>query len=770
MNLSLRTLGPGIVALTVGAGVVDPAQAQTPLYRSDAFTVTPTEVRQGRWTATALSRDSIVSTYPRAGREMHFRFSINGQDNEFHSGTEHTLYIRPADGRIESPLYVFGQEQPPFVPTPEAYPTSEEGAAQVTIRLDLRHVLRELEQTGSYRPPLGEPIRRADFRAVYAIGDVEPLSWDASRLRPGSPAQLTDPDGDGVYTLTLPIEAQYTRPLLSEGRAIWARQADLSAFPRLRSPEPLLDALYRMSLEELTQLVREDGALSAGAKWPGVWTRDVAYASVLALAIVAPDAVRRSLMAKVDSAGRIIQDTGTGGSWPISTDRMTWTLAAWELYAVTGDADWLRTAYGIISRSARADLHAVIDPATGLVKGETSFMDWREQSYPRWMDPRDIGKLAGAEHQRGARGHLPHPGRHGAALGEHSGDWTQVAEGIEAAIQRHLTMLYHRPPRRLPLRSRGAVAGAPLGRAGGGAAHHLRPAPGGTSGRGRRVAAGGGVRRADVLAVHPADPRLSQRRPVAVRERVLDVGLGGRGEHGGGGARAGLHLPPRRALPDQQGEHGREHRPLRRHGAQQRPAAVERGGEPGHALPRALRHALPAGPAGAARRWCRPRTPASGRSAACATAAPPDDHRARPRRRGRVRAAGRPAGRARGDPGDAHGRAHHRDPDERPLDARDHQPGQESLVRGDARLRGSRATAGLGSRAGRGALPDLQGRRHAAGHRRDAVRDPRGGRDGGVPGGRGGFQRPAVVPERAGARGAARHRARRAPRGRAAGA
>jgi hypothetical protein len=442
MNLSLRILGPGIVALTVGAGFVDPSQAQTPLYRSDAFTVTPTEVRQGRWTATALSRDSIVSTYPRAGREMHFRFSINGQDNEFHSGTEHTLYVRPANGRIESPLYVFGQEQPPFVPTPEAYPTSEEGTAQVTIRLDLRHVLREMEQTGSYKPPLGEPIRRADFQAVYAIGDVEPLSWDARGLRPGSPAQLTDPDGDGIYTLTLPIEAQYTRPLLSEGRAIWARQADLSAFPRLRSPEPLLDALYRMSLEELTQLVREDGALSAGAKWPGVWTRDVAYASVLALAIVAPDAVRRSLMAKVDSAGRIIQDTGTGGSWPISTDRMTWALAAWELYAVTGDEDWLRTAYRIISRSARADLHAVFDLSTGLVKGETSFMDWREQSYPRWMDPRDIGN------SQALSTNVVHAATYriladmADALGEHSGDWTQVAQGIETAIQQHFTMLY----------------------------------------------------------------------------------------------------------------------------------------------------------------------------------------------------------------------------------------------------------------------------------------------------------------------------------------
>jgi hypothetical protein len=440
MSPRIRTLRLASAPLAAVAIAASAAAAQTPLYRSDAFTVTGSSVQQGRWMATALSRDTIVSTYPRAGREMHFRFSINRVDNEFNSGTEHTLYIRPTSGRIVSPVYVFGQEQPPFVPTPEAYPTSEEGVAQVTIRLDMRQVLRDFARAGAYDPPLAPPIRREDFQGVYAIGDVEPLTWDAGALRPGGPAQLSDPDGDSVFTLVVPVEAQYTRPLLSEGRAVWARQADLSAFPRLRSPEVLLDALYRMSLEELTQLVRDDGALSAGAKWPGVWTRDVAYASVLSLAIVAPDAVRRSLMAKVDGAGRIIQDTGTGGSWPISTDRMTWALASWELYAVTGDQDWLRKAYDIISRSARADRHAIFDLSTGLVNGETSFMDWREQSYPRWMDPRDI---AGSQ---ALSTNVVHAATYriladmADALGQESGEWTRTAEGIEAAIQEHLTL------------------------------------------------------------------------------------------------------------------------------------------------------------------------------------------------------------------------------------------------------------------------------------------------------------------------------------------
>src|SRR5690348_2716507 len=349
------------------------------------FRVTDTSVVQGPFTAIALSRDTIVSTYPRAAREAHFRFSLNGEDNEFAPGTDHTIFLRPTHGRLVTRVYVFGddRERPPA--TAESAPTSEEGVARVTFRLDLRQVLAALRTRGYYDPPLGRRIARGQLAHVYVIGEPAPLTWDLSALRPGSPLELTDPDGDGIYEGTVPIETQYTRPMTADGRAIWARTADLSAFPTLTSSQRLQDALYRLSLEELTQLVRPDHAFSAGAKWPGVWTRDISLSTILSLAIVAPDAARTSLLAKVDSSGRIIQDTGTGGSWPVSSDRMVWALAAWEIYASTGDSAWLRQSYDIIRRSAEADLHAVRDPATGLFHGESSFLDWREQSYPRWM-------------------------------------------------------------------------------------------------------------------------------------------------------------------------------------------------------------------------------------------------------------------------------------------------------------------------------------------------------------------------------------------------
>ncbi|MDQ6827303.1 MAG: glycogen debranching protein [Gemmatimonadota bacterium] len=426
--------------LRVAAFLVTPisAAAQAGGARAGRFIVTDSSVRQGRFEATAVSRDTILSSYPRAAREVRFRFSINGAENEFPGGTEHTIYLRPRTGRLVTRMYHFGDETEPPPPTAEESAGDEDGIARVTFRVDLRQVLRSLRTKGFYYPPLGARIGRGELAHVYVLGDPEPLTWEYAALRPGSPLELSDSDGDGIYEGTVPIATAYTRPRAADGRALWARTLDLSAFPELASSQRMQDALYRLSLEELRQLVREDGALSAGAKWPGVWTRDVALSTILSLAIVAPDVTRKSLLAKVDSTGRIIQDTGTGGSWPVSSDRMVWSLAAWEIYAVTGDSAWLRRAYDITRRSAEADLHAVRDDATGLFRGESSFMDWREQSYPRWMQPADIYRSqnlgTNAVHYAAYRV----LSRMSRALGEPAARWDSIADRVQAGMTAHL--------------------------------------------------------------------------------------------------------------------------------------------------------------------------------------------------------------------------------------------------------------------------------------------------------------------------------------------
>lgn len=171
----------------------------------------------------------------------------------------------------------------------------------------------------------------------------------------------------------------------------WKRKNDLSAYPKLKSGNKLHEAIYNLALDEMVNAVEPDTTLRTGKEWAGVWTRDVSYSIILSMAALQPQASMISLMKKVNPSGQIIQDTGSGGAWPISTDRMIWTLAAWEVYKTTGDRAWLEKVYPIIVRSLEKDSKTIFSPDS-LVKGETSFIDWREQSYPRWMQTVDISQ------------------------------------------------------------------------------------------------------------------------------------------------------------------------------------------------------------------------------------------------------------------------------------------------------------------------------------------------------------------------------------------
>lgn len=170
----------------------------------------------------------------------------------------------------------------------------------------------------------------------------------------------------------------------------WKLKNDISSYPQLSTPNLLHKAIYNMGLDEMVNAVEPDTTLRTGKEWAGVWTRDVSYSILLSMAYLQPEASMISLRKKVDSMERIIQDTGSGGAWPVSTDREIWSVAAYEVYKVTGDKEWLKFIYPVIKRSLETDYKSVYDEKTGLVKGETSFIDWREQSHPKWMQCADI--------------------------------------------------------------------------------------------------------------------------------------------------------------------------------------------------------------------------------------------------------------------------------------------------------------------------------------------------------------------------------------------
>ncbi|MBO5814993.1 MAG: hypothetical protein J6R30_02620 [Bacteroidales bacterium] len=171
---------------------------------------------------------------------------------------------------------------------------------------------------------------------------------------------------------------------------IWEKKNDLSTYPILETPYLIEETAYNIGVDESVNAVEPDGTLRTGTEWGGVWTRDVSYSIIHSMSFIQTEAAKTSLMCKVNSKGEIVQDTGTGGAWPCSTDREIWVGAAWEIYKVTGDMEWLKTVYPIAKKSLEVDMRTVFESETDLVRGESSFIDWREQSYPTWMEPADI--------------------------------------------------------------------------------------------------------------------------------------------------------------------------------------------------------------------------------------------------------------------------------------------------------------------------------------------------------------------------------------------
>ncbi len=364
------------------------------LYRSDAFTIMDNSVIQDSFKVEVKNSTSLISDYVSPYKEFtrkvfDFKFSLNGDDNERFPGENHQIFLESDRDILESAIYNFGTSDPVEAIIPENRKDEIlSDDIRVIIKVNMDPVLTSFEEKGYYTLFNGEQFPANKFEGVFIAGGALPLSWDFANLKSHPELELTDLNDDRIFEIELLVK-KYQQVDARKDNAYWKAQNIDKNYPNYTSDILLSDAMHQMSLEELKLDIRSDSVFMAGAKWPGVWTRDISYSILLSLAILEPEVAKKSLLQKVQNH-RILQDTGTGGSWPVSTDRMTWSLAAWEIFIVTGDTTWLEEAYSIIRNSAEDDLLTILNPETGLAYGESSFLDWREQSYPKWMDPKDI--------------------------------------------------------------------------------------------------------------------------------------------------------------------------------------------------------------------------------------------------------------------------------------------------------------------------------------------------------------------------------------------
>jgi hypothetical protein len=220
--------------------------------------------------------------------------------------------------------------------------------------------------------------------------------------------------------------AQSTSMQLRDPGPQYVNYQESAALPTVRSGNLAFDALFalagaEMKLDSVAQI--RDGNYNAGAaiacdcfetgeKWHYVWTRDLSYAADLGLAMLDPERVRNSLdfklsplrpgmsrsphMAGSNDGFQIIQDTGSGGSWPVSTDRVSWAFGAEQVLKTLPPEQrkvFAARALQALTNTIENDRLAAFNTVSGLYTGEQSFLDWRDQSYAAWI-VNDLASMA----------------------------------------------------------------------------------------------------------------------------------------------------------------------------------------------------------------------------------------------------------------------------------------------------------------------------------------------------------------------------------------
>ncbi|MDN4035571.1 esterase [Massilia sp. YIM B02443] len=296
-----------------------------------------------------------------------------------------------------------------------------------------------VRRTGTYRFTVdashpGKPVLK-----VARIADAQPANAPDPHAGHTVSATQVWPTWDGKQetvrystpdaTTSLRRYVQSSTMALRDPGPQHVEYAEQEGLPRVRSGNLAFDALFalagaEMRLNSVSQI--KDGnynggqpigcdCFSTGEKWAYVWTRDLSYAADLGLALLDPQRVRNSLDFKLSGwrpgikpaaqipatpdGLQIVQDTGSGGSWPVSTDRLTWAFAAEETLRTLPAAEraaFAARALKALSNTIDIDRVAAFDTKTGLYTGEQSYLDWRDQTYAAWI-PGDLASMASSK-------------------------------------------------------------------------------------------------------------------------------------------------------------------------------------------------------------------------------------------------------------------------------------------------------------------------------------------------------------------------------------
>lgn len=152
-----------------------------------------------------------------------------------------------------------------------------------------------------------------------------------------------------------------SRVQFTHGRPWRMRKDRPSMMPEYESEQPLVDALYNMSIERIADAIDNNGRFHV--------THNISrlYCSIyLSLAALKPHQSMATLRTLVDKDSIIMQREG---QWPVVSDHIGWATAAWEVYKTTGDRQWLAYCKHVIEKTLDINSKVLVDHNTGLIHG-----------------------------------------------------------------------------------------------------------------------------------------------------------------------------------------------------------------------------------------------------------------------------------------------------------------------------------------------------------------------------------------------------------------
>ncbi len=217
---------------------------------------------------------------------------------------------------------------------------------------------------------------------------------------------------------------------------------------------PLAEAAYNLTMEEIFKSINYDETFGdvfyTGTNWHKVWTRDTAISMQYILSWLFPEISTNCAEAKVvgkDGNLTFEEDTGTGGSYPVSTDRIIMMLAVWETYLADGNEETLEYFYNVASNTIMQDYEVVYDAEAGLFRGETCGLDHRDKTYGDWTGEDDENGIVNIAESKAASTNIIFCqvmkilSESALILGkgeEESKAWADLAADLEKAISERL--------------------------------------------------------------------------------------------------------------------------------------------------------------------------------------------------------------------------------------------------------------------------------------------------------------------------------------------